>query len=505
MLVGFIFLGLCAVETFKLESSPHLEWDEGWTALVARNWVEKGHYGLWLMGKPAPPALNASFPTSSLVALSFKWLGVGIWQGRLVGVVSIIGSFILLFLLVRRLFNQKTAWLTLAILCLSPLPYKFHPLGIGRQILAEPQMLFFILAGYLCFLSAQAKPSFYMPLTVLFWGTALITKAQVLPFWIIALFIPMVMNLYKRQWKSAWLLGIALFGSLTFSYLLLWFQKLLLQGQTLPRVPVENLYWIVAFVFQWHIRLEALSDCLWYGWPTLLGLGYGGWKWYKKFNHSNTDPEKHMVQLSLLLFVIGWISWFVLLSIGYLRYLLPPVFIGSIFEAGLLGDLMGRVRLGLSADRIRAVIRSVPLKRKVIFILVMVVGAAGTAFNISIPDRLHRFLFDSGDIPLFQAANFLNNHTSSKALIESFDSQILFLLDRPIHYPPPHINGEVTKRVFLRLPLTVDYDPLLTTDLDYLVVGPYGRLWKLYDPILRENQFHLLHTFGLYDIYERRR
>ena len=44
---------------------PEFWWDEGWTLSVARNVVERGHYGRLLDGQPAPGGLEASpiFPT----------------------------------------------------------------------------------------------------------------------------------------------------------------------------------------------------------------------------------------------------------------------------------------------------------------------------------------------------------------------------------------------------------------------------------------------------------
>jgi len=501
-MIVIIFAGFVLVETFKLESSPHFEFDEGWTALVARHWVEKGHYGLWLNGKPAPPTLNASFPTTGLVSLSFKGLGVGIWQGRLVGVLFMIGSFFLLFFLARRLFNSKVALLTMAVLCLSPLPYKFHPLGIGRQILAEPQMLFFLLAGYLCFLSSLTKPNLYMPLTVLLWGIALITKAQVLPFFILALIAPLGMTFYQGKRKTASLLAIALFGSLLMSFWVSWVIEFLLQDQTLPRIPVKDLHWIIALVFKRHIRVESLVEGLKYGWPIILGLGYGFWKWRKGLSQGRAPSEIFLVRLSLLLFAGGWLSWFLFLAIGYRRYLLPPVFIGSLFVADLINDLLEYGRFSFWRNRIGAYLHTIPMKIKTLIILVFLVGIGLGLSYMTFSERIKDFFFGSSDIPLFQAAQFLNNHIPPGGLVESYDSQLLFLLDRPYHCPPPQVNGELTKRVFLRIPLTVDYDPLLA-DPDYLVIGPFGHLWGLYDPVLGQNQFRLLRTFGLYDIYAR--
>ena len=46
--------------------------DEGWTLTVARNWVERGHYGLVRVDEPTGPGLSASFPTSIVVRNGFR-------------------------------------------------------------------------------------------------------------------------------------------------------------------------------------------------------------------------------------------------------------------------------------------------------------------------------------------------------------------------------------------------------------------------------------------------
>ena len=54
-MLSFIVAGLWNL------SGPPPWWDEGWTLSVARNWVERGHYGRLLDGQIAPNGLEASF------------------------------------------------------------------------------------------------------------------------------------------------------------------------------------------------------------------------------------------------------------------------------------------------------------------------------------------------------------------------------------------------------------------------------------------------------------
>src|SRR3954452_10513417 len=71
-------------------AGPGMWWDEGWTLSVARNWLERGHYGRLMDGQLWPPGLEASVTVTTAVALSFRLFGVGIWQGRLPGVVFLV-------------------------------------------------------------------------------------------------------------------------------------------------------------------------------------------------------------------------------------------------------------------------------------------------------------------------------------------------------------------------------------------------------------------------------
>src|SRR5881628_3186587 len=138
-----VALALLAIGLWNL-SSPPLWWDEGWTLSVARNWVERGHYGRLLGGDLAPPGLEAAFPVTAPVALSFRLLGVGIWQGRLVGVLFMVATFLMMYYLASRLYNRKVALGTLFVLLLMPMHPDVHPLISGRQVLAEMPMFFYL-------------------------------------------------------------------------------------------------------------------------------------------------------------------------------------------------------------------------------------------------------------------------------------------------------------------------------------------------------------------------
>ncbi len=259
------------LSVYKLESAPPFWWDEGWTLSVARNWVEHGHYGNLRKGEPVPPGLSGAWPIVAPIALSFQLFGVGLWQGRLVGVVLTICVLCLTYWLARELYNRTVASATVVILlCMSIHPI-LHPVLIGRQVLGEIPLLCYTLAGYACFLRALRGTWWLGGAAILLWAIALRTKAQLFPFWMISLVVPLSLALLSRQGRPT-LLGVSLLGTLGLYYMLGWFQPLLL-GQE-QGVAVSGLYSVTAFVTIPWVRWKALSLALTLGFPTLLGLCY---------------------------------------------------------------------------------------------------------------------------------------------------------------------------------------------------------------------------------------
>jgi hypothetical protein len=101
-----------------------------------------------------------------------------------------------------------------------------------------------------------------------------------------------------------------------------------------------------------------------------------------------------------------------------------------------------------------------------------------------------------------ETAQFLNTETRPDALIETYDAELFFLLQRPYHYPPGSVLVRLNQRTILGQDVRIDYDPLAANP-DYLVVGPGSRSLGLYESVLATNAFRLLNSFGPYDIYER--
>jgi hypothetical protein len=88
-------------------------------------------------------------------------------------------------------------------------------------------------------------------------------------------------------------------------------------------------------------------------------------------------------------------------------------------------------------------------------------------------------------------------------LIETYDSELFFLLNRPYHYPSDQVHVQLIRRTFLYEDnIKIDYDPL-AADPDYLVVGPHSKQWRLYDDVLKVGAFQLVKSYKRYQIYKR--
>jgi hypothetical protein len=116
---------------------------------------------------------------------------------------------------------------------------------------------------------------------------------------------------------------------------------------------------------------------------------------------------------------------------------------------------------------------------------------------------LYKTYILDADTSVQEAADFLNFQIPPGAMIETYDSELFFLLNRPYHYPPDQIHVELIRRTFLYDDdVVIDYDPLVANP-DYLVVGPHSKQWRLYNSVLSSGAFRLLRSYARYQIYER--
>ncbi len=495
MLIGsFVFVALLIVAlTINLSSTPPLWWDEGWTLSVARNWLELGHYGRLLNGQLVPRGLEAAFPVTASIALSFATFGVGIVQARLVAVVFTLATLLILYELARRFYGSVVGIATLVCLILLSGHADINPVIAGRQVMAEFPAMLFLLAGYLCLLLAERRPLLHMPLAIGFWTLALFTKAQVQPFWVCSLVVPLMLSLLRSEWRFVWLLGISLVCSAAAFLGLQYYWN-----SIMPSSSVSGLTQVIALVFFKHTRMGVVAETLRFGIPTLVGLCWAVWRFLSK--GSKMESHVEMVHVSFLILAASWFMWYETLSLGWPRYFLPPALLSSMFVAAMLYQWTGKFSLAYTVERSTHLLKTFRVDQRsftALFAVVLVAMSLGRTLTI-----LYDAYVLKPDRSVMDTLRFLNTQTPANALIETYESELFFLLQRRYHYPPDQVHVDLIRRNSLGHRVNIDYDPV-DTNPDYLVVGRQSKFWDFYDPYLETGAFRSIREKGRYEIFER--
>jgi 4-amino-4-deoxy-L-arabinose transferase-like glycosyltransferase len=506
LFIGIFVATIIFLLFYRLDSWPSVWWDEGWTLSAARNWIEQGHLGNYLDGQPVPPRIPVRFPVVVPVALSMKLLGVGTWQGRLPGVIFTIFSLALVGSLCSKMFDRKTGVATV-ILILSLSVYVFHPLIIGRQVMAEMPMMFYLLSGYLLVWLALTKSPWWGVGAALLFGVAIHAKLQVPPFWLVSMFLTILISISLRQRRAILILvGLAI-GSLIVAGFVLFVQNIFMPGsfEGLPLVLI--LFNSVIFVPVRSIRISALAQILLFGVPLLLGYIWAGWRIlrYISIGHPSKFIQMNPAQANTVILQSGlwglgasWFVWYSAMSIDWIRYMFPPFFIGSMFVAGYLGELTNGFDLRLLVKRSSALILGREAKFYNLQAMIMLI-ALSINFGAAIISARIGLTIPRYDPEL--AAKYLQNNIPAGALVESFESELYFLAPNiKYHFPSDLVSMQAQRKTTIDPSLLIDYDPLKANP-DYLVVGPMGHLWPLYNSVIDQGQFQLIADIGDYQIY----
>ena len=489
-------LALLAAGLWNLDGGL-IWWDEGWTLSVARAWAETGHYGRLRDGQPAAPGLEAAFTTTLPVGLSMRLFGVGLWQGRLFGVLCAVASVLLLAALGARLNHGRLAWATVGAALLLSIHPQIQPLLQGRQVLAEMPMLVYLLAGYLGLWATLGGAWAALPPAALLLGAAWISKGQTAPFLLASLLAPGVAALLARRWRVASIFALAAGGAFVSAHLLRRLAAALLFDPAFLPEPVEGLLGMVAIVPTAFHRLYALQNLAFFGFPALCGLLWGAWRLWNERASARAGAPAWYLRLTLLAFCGSWLAWFLGLSVGVPRYMAVPAVVASLFVAELLDALSGGFALG---ERLRALGALLTLRRPsragvAALLAVLLIAAAAPLTMLSLAKE-----YATSDRSAQRIAAWLNARPPGSR-VETYESELHFLLNQPYTFPPDQLHVALGKRYLQVDPQArVEYDPL-ANDPDFLVIGRFGH--DLYIPVLATGQFRLVAREGIYRLYAR--
>ena len=492
-----VTFSLLIVATWNLDG-PALWWDEGWTLSVARNWVESGHYGRMRDGQKARPGLEASFTTTLPVGAVMRVLGVGIWQGRLFGALCAVATIMFLAAMADRIYNQQVAIATIIVaLLLTPHPV-VHPFLLGRRVLAEMPMLAYLIIGYFClWWTLNGRWIALAPATLLL-AIAWLSKAQTAPFLLASLIAPMLVALLMRQWRVAGVFALVAAGVITGAPRIAQGVYSRLVDSSLPPDPTTGLIETVAVVIDPGRRIDALQNLMLFGLSALCGILWAAWKLWQERAFAAQGDKNWYIRCTLVALCGSWLAWYLLLSIGWGRYMAPPVIIASLFVAALFSDGTDNFAVRRSLDLL---INTLTLRR--------MTRAGGAALGIAILVTWSGTLTAMSIAPVYFVRDDAAQRVASwlDALppgtrIETYETELHFLLHQPYTFPPDQVHVALLRRLWgIEADAPITYDPLVN-DPDYLVEGGTG-VAGLYEPVLASGQFQLVFEDGVYRVFAR--
>lgn len=491
--------------TIKADTVLYSWFDEGWTLTTARNWLEQGEYALrlgdtWVSAE----TMTQSFTVTAPIAVSFKIFGVGLVSGRLPGMLYTIGMLAWMFAITNQLYSSRVAWGAVLLTLMLPPSPEFQPFIVGRQALGEIPMLFFLLGGYWFLLQALRQPPNFFALiyTSLFWGLALITKSQPLPFWLLSLLIPLWVALKNKDYQATTIFGLATIGTAIFVLLFTRIENSLLASAPLYGPPVSSNY-LKSLVWSTNVSIRYETAL------TFLGVGVfpvTGIIYYIKKNLNVLKSETHLearawVEFSIGVLVCSWNIWYLTASWGWQRYHMPAFIICWLFFAKALHDATDgfdwqKTLKKLSSPSAKSWKNSMP---QLGTSLLLAISIAGLWANTSDLASILRMT----DRSIYELTEYVLANTAPNAHIETYESEFLFMLpNRQIHFPPHQTEEELNRRSFLHENINITYDPL-TADPDILIIGNFAKGWQLYASTLAKEEFKLITQIGQYDVYQR--
>jgi len=433
-------------------------------------------------------------PTVMLpVAAMLKLFGFGLLQARLVMALYLAAAIYVFYRLVDHISGKWVALIALALM-LSSRSVLF--LEYGRQLLGEvPGFFFLSLALYLWLSKWNENNWKRLSLIGLFFGLAMITKYQYLLFLAPALILSWGLDIfyYKNSTHRNFLVpGIIAAGSFG-----IW-QVITLQYLG-PATAMENLALLqasaegAAFNFNLAqlnanfgeltsraVYLGALFPALFYGFFISIPRTREGQKWSVIFL---------LVALNL--------GWYVVASIGWIRYAFLGLTLSSIFIARLFSDITSGFKFDWSSGYIRSLFESKNAYRFAIVVWLLAIIMIPMTKNVL-------EIASPGPAYAKQMSAYLDENVPQTAIIETWDPEMGFLTDHNYHYPQNALLAIAVDQVYYGgEPVQGHYDFVQTEKPEYLLIGEFSKWTEIYPADYIQENYQLLQSFGNYDLYQR--
>ena len=476
------------VSFYNLANYPQLWWDEAIFSETAANVVQHGRYAFTVETPNQLSDLDyriTAGPTIILpVALSYRLLGVGLVQGRLVAGLYLAFAFLALFLCSRLLFGTPAALLAVLLVLTGT-----DVINWGRAVLGDvPALGLFLFGTWLITRSLEEDSFTFLFLGGLFLGLAFDAKE----FYGLAFLPPLAAHAWQHwgAWRllakklGLFILGVSgpLLAYLIFKAVVLggiWpaglhflRQKSLLRHEfftplTVGRIYVESFRYLLTH----PLYLSGLAGCCWLWRTGRLTLARTLWAG------------------NLLLWSLVYLT-----AIFWPRFALPALFLASPFAADLLCRILARGTARIAPRQRRWV--NVGLMTGFILWVMPLTGLNCLETAATLHDQ-----------PPSRLVAYLHQYVPLQSLIETPEYELAFLDDdHRIHLMPAfYIVQSGDQGVELFNPRHEPYN-FNEIKADVLVLGSFGKsiFAQIYPPALVDKYYRRVARLDCYDIYVRR-
>jgi hypothetical protein len=429
-------------------------------------------------------------PTVMLpIAGVFAAFDVGLLQARLVMAAYLIAFVAAVYLLGKRLGGRVTGLVAGALLLSAP---GASTIEYGREVLGEVPGGFFLAVGLATWFSAWARPSLGRLVAAgVLLGLATATKHVYLLALGPALLSAWILNVvyYRTLPQYVFLVPgaicAAIFGVWQFAVLAWLSPGSLAENWALLRKTSDG----AAFVFSAATSRQSLLELLgmngYFG-LLLPALAYSGWRARRK-----TLPDQMWGVVWLV--AVANLGWYVLASLGWIRYAFVGLSLSALLVGRLWRDLARAVAQAGTLGHPKAA--SLRLALTVWLVGVIALPLASTAAKVvRVPPA-----------DAVAVSSWLQANIPADTIVETWEPEMEVFSDHRYHYPPPALLIHAVAHIARGGPPPATQYAFRATGVpDYVVVGAFARWVGLYPDSDLAADYTLVHHQGPYAVWKRR-
>jgi 4-amino-4-deoxy-L-arabinose transferase-like glycosyltransferase len=488
---------------YNLDYNPRPWFDEGSALSVSKTLVEDGVYAVRnLDSYQTFGPIQSVGPTVLVpIALSFRVLGVGLLQGRIVTSLYLLLEGVVFYLLGRELFDRRAALIAVILLLGSPAAAFLQQ---GRQALGEGPALGFFLTAWLVWVRSNQKSQHrHFILVGLLLGAAMVTKIQYILSGFVAFAIMIILDLvYYRQGNVRRLVIVGLTASACVAVWYGW--QVAYFGRETFLENLNSLRQLAASTtgFRVDLTLDSIkflfgpdSDHLYYFWglPALAYIGLLGLK----------RTQMGFAIGFLVIFAGLWLAYYLFWGLPWMAYIFVPATISALFVGKLWYDITSALAMP-SPDLGPDMQRVQPARVIALWAIVAVMGITAA---YSLQSRIRVNVLDRDTAPQ-QVAAFLNQTVDKSTVIETWECELVLLTNHKYHFPDQLLLAQTHAAVYHGnvQDHTLGMNYFLAHQPGYVVVGWFARWMTIYNVDFLAEHGCLLKTIGQgearYEIYQ---